>query len=369
MSADFRLALIGAGGFAGAHIKAAERIPQAQITAVVASSRRRFAGLTERFPGLHCTTNLDQVLGDPSIDGVIICAPHDQHLQLGLSAIEHRKHVLIEKPMAMNTADGVRLVTAANANGCILQVGQCERFDPDLQRVKQTLDAGAIGPVHSVRIDAMQNAAAFIPSHHWYRDGKRAGGGVTRSVGVHRLDLVRWLFGEPAWVQAHSATIDPRFINGAEDLMTGTIGWENGLLASFVFSWAAARAPYSEGLIAFGERGTLHCMPSTPQQFGPPMMSTWDGERIAHFADQFGYFHQLDDPCDLPSHDPVTNQAWHFIDCCRQQQQPLTAGLDNLGTLALVEAVEVSATHSGQRTAVERLDPIAVTGKSASHES
>ena len=360
-----RLALIGAGGFAGAHIKAAlylveHGLAKVALTTVVARSDTNFARLRARFPAVHYTTDLAAVLADPAIDGVIVCVPHDQHAAIAQQVLAAGKHLLLEKPMACSLAEGEAIVAAAEAAQRQLMIGQCERYEADNQNLKMHLEAQLVGEVHAIRLDAMQDAAGFIPDDHWYRDGAVAGGGVTRSVGVHRLDLARYFFGDVAWVQAHAQTVSPTFKRGAEDLMLGSMGFANGVLGHFYFSWAAAKVPYSEGIQIFGDRGTVHGIPAEPAQFGTLQYSLADRQHAENpFAAQFSGFTPLPVLQTAPTTDAVTNQLAHFVACCQDGTEPLSSGRDNLGTLAVVDAIEASARQGGERITLSQQVPYA----------
>jgi predicted dehydrogenase len=345
-----RLATVGTGGFSGAHIKSLVRLRDeghcaVEIGAVTSRSGAGFDALRKRF-GLECfTTDVDGVMADPTIDGVILCVPHEAHMPLALKALEAGKHVLVEKPMARTLAEARPMVAAARERGVVLMVGQCERFLPQMPTLKQRLAAGELGRIHSARVDAMQNASMFIPADHWYRDGVRAGGGVVMSVGIHRLDLLRYLLGDVKRVTATCRTIDPRFVNGAEDLAVATLDMVNGAVCEFYACWSAFRVRCSEGLMIYGDRGTVHAVPDEAGQFGEVRMATSatvDPEARG-FMDQFAGFEPVQADPSLPTSDPVANELAHFVHCCLTGSEPVCSGRDNLRTLAVVEAIYASS--------------------------
>ena len=343
----FRLGLIGTGGFAGAHLRAARTLADRTKTVALASrSLERLHKRAEQNAVTRFGTDPGVVINAPDVDGVIICTPHQSHAELAIRALDAGKHVLVEKPMAISSAEGETMVAAATAAGRILMVGQCARYHRQHQAVKRLIDAGDLGEIRSGRIDALQNAAAFLPKDHWLRDRTAAGGGILWSVAVHRLDLLRWWLGEPAQVMAFSRRIDPAMGEGVDDLVLATIRFTGGALIELFASWGAWRLPYSESLMLLGDRGLVHALPGpTAVQF-PRLQVARAGltPPATDFSSQFGGFSDLpDDPAGLPTGDMVTDQRAHFIDCCLTGSEPRSSGRDNLGTLRLLEAIEAAA--------------------------
>ncbi len=118
-----RLAVIGAGGFAGAHLKAATRLAdQVRVDALASRSQGGLDRLGSRFGLARTTTDVDAVFADPDIDAVVLCTPHATHAPLALAALGRGKHVLVEKPMADSLAAGEAMVAAAVAAGRVLLV-------------------------------------------------------------------------------------------------------------------------------------------------------------------------------------------------------------------------------------------------------
>ena len=349
-----RYAVIGAGSFCGAHIKGVIRLAKeghsaVEVAAVADISDASFPRLRERFGLARLTTDVAAVLGDPAIDAVSICVPHDRHAELAIAAARAGKHALVEKPMACAVAEAEAMVAAAEQNGALLMVGQCERFDRQNQALKRRIDAGELGRIHSVRIDVMQNAAAFVSPGHWYLDRRRAGGGVVISVGVHRIDLVRYLVGEVRRVTAQCRTVNPMFNHGAEDLAVALLELDGGALCEFFATWSAFRVRYIEGLMLFGDKGAVHAIPEAPAQYGAVQLASTANcpPAAAGFAGQFGGYAPLPTDGSLPTEDPVTNELAHFFACCRSGTQPLTSGQDNLKTMRVIEAIYGAVVRTG----------------------
>ena len=299
-------------------------------------------------PGSTAFTDWQSMLATVALDAVIICLPHAQHLEAGLAALRAGCHTLIEKPMACTAEQGQQLVTAAEHSSLVLMAAQHQRFDPTYRVVQRLISSGALGAVHAVRFDCMQNLRAYAPPGHWLYDGSIAGGGVVISLAVHRLDLLRYLLSdEVERVQTISQTRDTAFINGAEDYAAGTLQFSKGTLAEFFATYAGYRMPYGEGFMIFAEKGAVHALPPLGHYVGPALLAmegATETPPIRGWLDQYAGFAAVPaERGDLPTDDPYENEVLHFVDCCRSGARPLSDGHDNVRTLALIDAIYTSA--------------------------
>lgn len=183
------VAIVGAGAFGLTHATAIDAHPALELRAVVGSTAESAARLADRF-GVR-SGRLDDVLADPSIDGVIIATPHATHLDLALRTLNADKHVLVEKPLAVTTAECDALLAAEKTSAGRGMVGHLMRWAPAHQLARQLLDRGTVGDVvaaESRRIIPW-NWAERRP---WHRSSAQ-GGGMWMVQGVHVLDQLSWL--------------------------------------------------------------------------------------------------------------------------------------------------------------------------------
>jgi predicted dehydrogenase len=352
-----RLGMIGSGAIAGGHLRASLAIPD-RVKFVALASRPSPSRVrrSQQYALTRLYDTAGAMLAETDIDGVVICTPNDTHLPLTLEALAAGKHVLVEKPMACTVVDGQRMVDQAERAGRTLMVAQCQRYEPAYQAVKRAIDSGELGHIRLARVEAMQSAAVFNAPGHWMLDGQRAGGGIVINVAVHKLDLLRWYLGEPAWVRATCRPAPAPFINGAEDLALAMIGFTNGAIADLFATWSAFRLRYSENLQLFGTRGAVHGIPPVEAQIGAPLIASAErcaGGPTTGFASMFGGFTPADPAAPNPPSDlSFTHQLAHFASACETGTAPLTSGRDNLGTLRLVEAIYTSGRADGERIAL-----------------
>jgi myo-inositol 2-dehydrogenase/D-chiro-inositol 1-dehydrogenase/scyllo-inositol 2-dehydrogenase (NAD+) len=194
MKETIGLALIGAGRAGMIHARNfASRVPNAKMTAVsdvVEESARQAAaelGIGEWYTDWH------EVLTNSAVDAVIVVTPTKFHQEIVIEAAKAKKHVLCEKPMAMNKEECCRMNEAAEANGVNLQIGFMRRFDANFKRAKEMIDSGAIGQVVTVK------SLTHGPStpHEWMYDIEKSNGPLAE-VNSHDIDTLRWFTGSDA---------------------------------------------------------------------------------------------------------------------------------------------------------------------------
>jgi predicted dehydrogenase len=336
MGRALRVGLIGAGGIAGAHLRAYQQFPDLVRLVAVADPREEAARQRAAESGA------EQVYRDPyrlireaGVEAVDICTPHDQHAPLAVAAAEAGLHVLVEKPMACSMQECRDMVEAGRRAGVALMVAQCQRYSPGHRGVKKALDAGELGRIFSVQFDSMQNICAFLPPTHWLYDGKQSGGGIVISVSVHKIDLMRYFLGDVRRVSAVCKVMRPGFVNGAEDYAAATLEFESGAIGSHFATYSGYRMPWSEKFLILGEKGALHDT-QIASDLRPGEASGW-GKQFA------GFVPVEPDHEGLPTDDAFINEVLHWAECCRTGSEPLTSGRDNLDTMRVIFGIYESS--------------------------
>lgn len=341
-----RVALVGAGNIATHHLPAYDQFrDEVELVAICdldeTLARRRAAEAHVE----HVYTDVATMLAEAGCDALDICATPDQHAPVAHAAIEAGKHVLVEKPFARSLDECREVVNAADRAGVTLMVAQNQRFLPSHQAARAIIASGELGEIRAVRTDSVQHWSGFLAAGHWQYDGARAGGGAVIGVGIHRLDLARFLVGDVRRVSAVTTTSSPHFVNGAEEYAAATLEFENGALGQSFATVSAFRTPWSEQLLIFGERGTIHASPAPGNVRSRAFVAS---ERrsapVVDWADQFQGFEPVDAEAEgLPSESGQVNEILHFASCCATGAEPLSSGRDNLGTMKLVTAIYESA--------------------------
>jgi predicted dehydrogenase len=341
-----RVGLVGAGNIATHHVPAyVEHPDELALVAVCDLDESRAADRAREAGGAAVFVDPSRMLAEADVDAVDLCTSPDTHLELALAAIEAGKHVLVEKPFATSLADCRTLVDVADAAGVTIMVAQNQRFLPAYRIAKAVIDGGELGAIRSVRFDSMQCWPTLLPPNHWQYDAARAGGGVVISVGIHRIDLMRYLVGEVTRVSAVCRTTRPEFRNGAEDYASATLEFANGALGEMFATASAFRLPWSESFMIFGDEGTMHAAPTPGNIRGPAFVaSARRSSPAAAWLDQVVGFERLELTADgLPSESGQVNELLHFAQCCMTGAEPISSGRDNLETMKIVFGIYESA--------------------------
>jgi predicted dehydrogenase len=193
------------------HLKALNRIPGAQVVAVMDQDEQRLSGDLssiqgniggpgERFDfsGMKRYRTIEEVTADPDVEAVDICLPTHLHAPAALAALGHGKHVLVEKPMALSEADCEQMISEARRRNRILMVAQVLRFVPAYRSLAELVRTGKLGQVRSALFRRRCAAPTWGP---WEFDASKSGGGVFDLL-IHDADMCLHLFGPPRAVAA-----------------------------------------------------------------------------------------------------------------------------------------------------------------------
>jgi predicted dehydrogenase len=197
MSAEkiVNVAVVGAGAIGLAHIEGFQMHPRARVVALAETNTERAQTAARRHHVPVVVADYRELLARPDIDVVSIALPTYLHASAALEALAAGKHVMLDKPMATNAADGTKIVALAREKNLCFMVGQNQRFTPAAQAVKQLVTGGRLGEVyHAKAVWLRRSGIPRIGS--WFTQKQFAGGGCTYDIGVHVLDLALHLMGE-----------------------------------------------------------------------------------------------------------------------------------------------------------------------------
>ena len=188
----------------------------------------------------------DEMLKDENIDAVSVCVANAYHAEITIKALNHGKHVLCEKPMAITLDDCEKMQKAAKENERRLMIGHNQRFAPAHQRAKEILESGEMGKVISFTTTFGHKGPEMWSvdkgSNTWFFKKSAAAFGSMADLGIHKIDLMRYLIGGKVDnVYSTLATLDKKFSDGTpievDDNSIELIKFENGALGTVTTSW------------------------------------------------------------------------------------------------------------------------------------
>ncbi len=247
-----RFGIVGAGMIAGYHAEAIGLTDGAKLVAVCRSDRGNCAQAEERF-GVPCEPSYDALLARSDIDAISICSPSGLHAAQAIAAARAGKHVLVEKPMALNLADADAMIEACREAGVWLAVALQRRTTPMFQAVREAIVAGELGKLVLGTVNVpYQRTAAYYESADWRGTWGMDGGGALMNQGIHLVDLLVWFMGDPVDVRAHGTTLVHQI--EVEDCVTASLRFANGALGTIVATTAAAPG-FPHRVEIYGDRG------------------------------------------------------------------------------------------------------------------
>jgi predicted dehydrogenase len=334
-----RIAVLGLGFMGSTHLKALKKIPSAQLAAVASLNEQSLAGDLSRiqgniggpgekmdFSGVKKFRDLEAAVAEPDIDAVDICLPTNLHERVAIAALRAGKHVLVEKPMAIDGAGADRMLEAAKRHGRILMVAQVLRFFPAYRAAADLVRAGKLGQVRSA---FFRRRCAAPDWSAWMQDPARSGGGVFDLL-IHDVDFALHLLGSPASVAAYGHEDMPhgidhiaaQFCYPAVGSVTITGGWHH-----------PKAYPFSMEFTVVADGGTLEYSSA-----GRPLtLYRADGGQGA---------------VEAPETDGYQAELEYFVDCASQGRQPeRCAPADSAAAVKWARRMVESRSRNGERLA------------------
>jgi predicted dehydrogenase len=299
-----------------------------------ADQRKRAADL---YPQVTVTDDLDRVLADPDISSIVVATPAASHAPLARRALEAGKHVFVEKPLALATADAVALAQLADDTGRVLMVGHTFEYVPAVLKMKEIVDSGAIGDVlylHSQRLNLgriQSDISAFA------------------SIGPHDVSIANFIVGAaPEWVSARGA----RYLHdNVEDVTFVTVGYPGGVLAHMHVSWLDPSKTRKTTVVGSKQMLVYDDMESEGKlkvydKGADPVADTAYGAYQYKLRDGEMYVPRLD------MVEPLGAEMTHFLACTLTGERPRTDGWNGARVVAVLEAAEASMAAEGERVPV-----------------
>lgn len=330
MAEKIRLGVVGLGRVSSSHLPAIEELREKVILqAIVSRDPDKAARAAAGWDGVSLYTSFDDAVADPDIDAFLLLLPHDLHAPYAIKAMQAGKHVLIEKPMALNRWEGQQMVEAAEQNGVTLMVGQSRRFFGPVMKSIEIIRNGEIGDLFTIH--AMLLAYIDKPAVDWWKDVKHIGGFIIPLWGSHILDYIIWAFGElPETVYAQGYSHNGNW--EGEDEVAISLKFSRNRMANVMMSFNAGRVPGDEE--GLGSKRIWSTQDSVYLRY---MTGT---KGILHLKDE----HELwenGEKVESPSKH-ASNFTWQleeFVDSLLEKRKPLAEGREVLGVMRIMDAI------------------------------
>lgn len=320
-----KVAIVGCGGLGNLHASCYAKIPGVTVVGVCDLDEGLANKLAER-TGAAAYTSFDDMLEQSGCEVVSVTLPSFLHKPFAIRAAKAGKHVISEKPIALNLEDAEEMIRVCEEQGVRLFVGHVVRFFPEYVQLKQQIDRGAIGRpgvAHLKRIGAHPGVR-----RPWFKDDAKSGG-VVADLMIHDIDFLRWTLGEVRSVYGL------RKVNDDIDYALATLVFESGAVANVEGFWGYTGAFTTAAEIA-GSGGIIR---------GDSSKNVSLNIRKKKAANTDGPFVEVPQSPGYSS--PFEKEIAHFVECIRENREPIVTARDAYKALEIGLAV-MESVRSGQ---------------------
>ena len=275
----WKIAVIGVGGISEMHIASYLRNPDVELYAFCDINEKRLHEMGEKYGISRLYTDKDEMLRAlPEIDAVSVCTWNSAHAPCAIAALNAGKHVLCEKPMATCAAEAQEMLDAAKKAGKLLMVGFVRRYERGSTLLRQLVSQDFFGELYYAKATYLRRNGN---PGGWFGDKSRSAGGPLIDLGVHVIDLTRYLMGNPRPVSVYGATfqklfnrpniITPKAYNSTsagpndicdvEDLASAMIRFDNGAVLQVEASFSLNLKEDTGSVQLFGTKGGARLSP------------------------------------------------------------------------------------------------------------
>jgi len=332
-----KVAILGSGFCADIHAESYNRfVRDAEITAVCGTSLEKSKAFAKKHKVKEWYDDVDKLLASCECDVIDICLPNFLHADACIKAANAGKHVIIEKPLCLTMEQADAMIDACKANNKKLMYAEELCFAPKYERVRSLVEVGAVGKIYMLK----QSEKHSGPHSEWFYDVNRSGGGVLMDMGCHALAWFLWMNRgvKPKSVYAQMNTVLHGNITKGEDNMVAIVEFENGVVCVAEDSWAR-HGGMDDRIEVYGDKGVSYAdlfqgnsaltYSLDGYDYAAEKAGATTGWTFTMFEEAFnqGYPHELT----------------HFIECVREDKEPLVTGEDGRAVMELIYACYASA--------------------------
>jgi len=249
-----RIGLLGCGRVAPYHLHAISKIPKCELAAVcdIVEEKAKVIALKNN---VRYYTRYEDMLLDRSIDLISVCTPHGLHAEHAIKAANSGKHVITEKPMAMNINDADLMIEACKRNNVRLFVIKQNRYNPPVIKAREALEKGRFGKLILLNTTVFWTRPQNYFDMDAWRGTKAMDGGVIMNQASHHIDLVQWFGGDVESVFAYGNTLTHSF--EVEDTAVVSLKFKNGAMGVIQGTTSTFPKNLEGSLTILGEKGTV----------------------------------------------------------------------------------------------------------------
>ncbi|NWF94044.1 MAG: Gfo/Idh/MocA family oxidoreductase [Syntrophaceae bacterium] len=332
------VAVVGAGAWGKNHIRVFSELPNVRLKYVCDSDPSKLQPIKKSYPQLKTVENLEPILHDPEVNGIIIASSAISHYPLSRDALLADKDVLVEKPIALNSKEAEEMLEISESRGRVLMVGHLLIYHPVVDRLKEMVDSGGLGNIYYIYTQRVNLGVI------------RQDENALLSFAPHDLSVILHLLNEePVIVSAHGESY---IQSGIEDVVFLSLRFSDGKMANIHLSWLDPHKVRkitivgSKKMAVFDDMEVSEKLKIYDKGVGSPSYSSYGEYLSLRFGD-----------ITIPSIkmiEPLRAEAEDFVQCIESRKEPKTGGRDGLKVLRILMAAQKSLKEKGTPIALGR---------------
>jgi predicted dehydrogenase len=327
-----RIAVIGAGAWGFNHVRTFDRLSGSQLQVVVDQDEKTLTRVAAHFRDVETGRDYQPVVTREDIDAVVVATSAESHYEITKLALQNGKHVLVEKPLVLNSEQGQEIVGLAEEKGLILAVGHLLLYHPAVQKLKELVESGELGDIY------------YLYSSRVNLGKVRTAENALWSLAPHDIAMMLYLTdGMPHLVSATGQS----FLNpGIEDVAFFTLHFPTGAMGHGQVSWLDPHkirkitVVGSKKMVVFDDMESAEKIKLYDKGIeAPPSYVSYGEYQTLRIGDIIIPRIQMTEP--------LKNECQHFLDCIQKGHQPLTDGREGLKVLRILEVAQESLKNRG----------------------
>ncbi|TLM79437.1 MAG: Gfo/Idh/MocA family oxidoreductase [Actinobacteria bacterium] len=342
MTAPVRIGAVGYGYWGPNLVRNVDRLPDAELVAVCDASGDNLAKAACLYPNAAMVTDLDTMLAEHDLDAVVVATSAPSHHAIARRALEAGKHVFVEKPLTLTSADAQDLVALASEKGLTLMVGHLMVYHSAVRWIRETIANGDLGDVLYLYAQRLNLGKVRTEENAFW------------SLAPHDVSIALYLLGEtPVSVSATGAAY---LTGGVHDTVFATLHFASGKMANIHVSWLDPHKIRKFTIVGTKKMLVFDDMEATEKIWiydkgvGAPESALAYGEDLSL---RFG---EIRVPW-VPQKEPLALEVQHFLDCVRSGATPESDGRAGLAVVQVLEAVDASMAAGGAPVAIAQARP------------
>lgn len=305
------------------HLRGYSNNPEVKIWAIADIDEERLKRSSQEYSVPHYFKDYRKLLNLKDLDLVSVALPNFLHSAAAIEALESGKHVLVEKPMALNSREAEKMVKAAKENKKILMVGMNYHYFSEFQFLKQLAERGEFGDIYYIKAVALRKGTFPRGLKTWFKDRQKSGGGSLIDMGPHMIDLSLWMVNDFNVISVDGVAYS-KFMP-VDDFASALIRLSKGATVNIEISWKTF-AKFQLSLSLLGTKGGATTNPlKLYKEMGDTPVEVTPEVKAEDFSSS------------------IEKEIAHFIECIMGEKQPASSAQKGLKVMKIVDAIYESA--------------------------